>query len=104
MKRILLPLVSLVLIATVDVVRAERIATEMTPQAIADAIKAGEKGDVADGVITKSSGFSWGSIHIATFSTPFMRVAAAARQEKKAYRKFTPADVTPEMIAPELHV
>lgn len=28
----------------------------------------------------------------------------AARQAKKAYRKFTPADVTPEMIAPELHV
>jgi len=31
-------------------------------------------------------------------------VAAAARQAKKEYRKFTPTDVTPEMIAPELHV
>jgi hypothetical protein len=55
-------------------------------------------------VITKSSGWSWGSVHIATFSTPSMRVAMAARQAKKAYRKFTAEDVTPEMIAPELHV
>lgn len=83
---------------------AQRVVTEMTPPLVAEAITAGEKGDVADGVITKSSGWSWGSIHIATFSTPYMRVAMAARQAKKAYRKFTAADVTPEMIAPELHV
>jgi hypothetical protein len=82
----------------------QRVVNEMTPQLVAEAIKAGEKGDIADGVITKSSGWSWGSIHIATFSTPYMRVAMAARHAKKAYRKFTPADVTPEMIAPELHV
>jgi hypothetical protein len=82
----------------------QQIITQMTPDLIADAIKAGEKGDVADGMMMKSSGWSWGSIHIATFSTPYMRVAIAARQAKKAYRKFTPADVTTEMIAPELHV
>jgi hypothetical protein len=33
-----------------------------------------------------------------------MRVAAAARQAKKKYKKFNAADVTPEMIAPEVHV
>lgn len=84
--------------------RAQGVVTEMTPELIAQAIKAGAKGDVSDGVITKSSGRSWGSIHIATFSTPSMRVAMAARQAKKAYLKFAPADVIPEMIAPELHV
>ena len=87
-----------------NILYGQRAVNEMTPQLIAEAIKAGEKGDVPDGVITKSSGWSWGSIHIATFSTPYMRVAMAARQARKAYRKFTPADVTPEMIAPELHV
>lgn len=87
-----------------QILHGQRVVTEMTPQIIADAIRAGEKGEVADGTITKSSGWSWGSIHIATFSTPFMRVAMAARAAKKAYRQFRPEDVTPEMIAPELHI
>jgi len=80
------------------------IVTEMTADRIAEAIKAGERGDIASGQLIQSSGWSWGSIHIATFSTPFMRVAAAARQAKREYRKFTPDQVTPEMVAPELHV
>jgi hypothetical protein len=86
------------------ILHGQHVVSGMTPQLIAEAIKAGEKGDVSDGAITKSSGWSWGSIRIATFSTPFMRVAMAARQAKKAYQKFTPADVTPEMIEPELHI
>ena len=96
--------VLLATLAALPAVQGQQIVTEMTPERIEEAIRAGERGDVADGVIRKSSGFSWGSIHIATFSTPYMRVAAAARQAKKAYRKFTPANVTPEMIAPELHI
>jgi hypothetical protein len=80
------------------------VVAEMTPQLIAEAIAAGERGNVASGQLTQSSGFSWGSIHIATFSTPFMRVAAAARQAKRTYKKFTPEQVTPEMVALELHV
>jgi hypothetical protein len=103
-RRYALLLTVALLLASGLIVFAQRVVAEMTPQAIAEAIKAGEKGDVSDGVITKSSGWSWGSIHIATFSTPYMRVAMAAKQAKKAYKKFTPADVTPEMIAPELHV
>jgi hypothetical protein len=99
------PVGFLLVFAAVASVQAQgRIVTEMTPALIAEAIKAGEKGDVPSGQITQSSGFSWGSIHIATFSTPYMRVAAAARQAKKEYRTFTPTDVTPEMIMPELHV
>jgi hypothetical protein len=105
MRRCLaLPILVLAGIAATPIPHGEQIVSEMTPQRIAEAIKAGEKGDVADGVITKSSGFSWGSIHIATFSTPFMRVAMAARQAKKAYRTFTPADVAPELLVAELHV
>ena len=84
------------------IVPAQQIVTDMTPGQIAEAIKAGEKGDVADGVMMKSSGFSWGSIHVATFSTPFMRVAMGPKQAKKAYREFAAADVTPKMLAPEL--
>lgn len=93
----------LVLVLSVPVF-GQSIVTEMTPQLIEEAIKAGERGKVASGNMSERSGWSWGSLHIATFSTPFMRVAAAAERAKKEYRKFTPAEVTPEMTAPELHV
>ncbi len=41
---------------------------------------------------------------IAVHTTPFLRVALAANVAKKRYQRFTEADVTPEMIAPEIHV
>ena len=81
-----------------------QVVTEMTPERIAAAITAGERNKVAIGEMWESSGSAWGRAHIATFSTVFMRVAAAARQAKREYRNFTPAKVTPERIAPELHV
>jgi hypothetical protein len=81
-----------------------QIVTDMTPERIAEAIAAGEKNKVASGEMWESSGWAWGRAHIATFSTPFMRVAAAARQAKREYRKFTPADVTEDMVAQELHI
>jgi hypothetical protein len=82
----------------------QHIVQEMTPERITEAITAGERNKVSTGEMWESSGWAWGRAHIATFSTPFMRVAAAARQAKREYRKFNAADVTPEMIAPELHV
>ena len=103
MRRRSLTCAALLLLTTVAS-HAQRTVSEMTPQLIDEAIKGGERGDVPSGVMSEKSGWSWGSLHIATFSTPFMRVAAAARQAKKEYRKFSPADVTSEMIAPELHV
>jgi hypothetical protein len=103
-QRFLVALVLAVCATALEMQAQIGIVTNMTPELVAEAIKVGEKGDVPSGRLTQSSGFSWGSVHIATFSTPFMRVAMAARQAKKEYRKFTPADVTPEMIAPELHV
>jgi hypothetical protein len=93
------------LIASIVVsIHGQQVVSDMTPQVIAEAIEAGERGRVPSGELTERSGWSWGSLHIATFSTPFMRVAAASRQAKKQYRKFGAGDVTPEMIAPELHV
>jgi hypothetical protein len=91
-------------VAATTLIGQGAIVTEMTPQRIAEAIAAGEKGDVPSGHIVQSSGFSWGSAHIATFSTPYMRVAMAAKQAKKEYGKFTADQVTPDMVAPELHV
>lgn len=90
--------------ALLPVTVSAQIVTEMTPERIAEAIAAGERNKVASGEMWESSGWAWGRAHIATFSTPFMRVAAAARQAKREYRKFTTAEVTPEMIAPELHI
>lgn len=83
---------------------AQVVVSEMTPPLVLEAIAAGEQGKVADGYIVKTNRMLGGETHLATFSTPFMRVASAAREAKRQYRKFTAADVTPEMIAPELHV
>jgi hypothetical protein len=44
------------------------------------------------------------SLVLGMFSTPFSRVAMAAQDARRQYRPFTAADVTDEMLAPELHV
>jgi hypothetical protein len=80
------------------------IARELTPAIIEEAIAAGERGRVPDGILQPFSRM-WGSgPHVATFSTPFMRIAAAALDAKRNYRKFTAADVTSDLSAVELHV
>ena len=94
----------ILVVSAVTIVQAQRIVSTMTPDLIAEAIKAGERGSVASGELMVKSGWSWGSLHIATFSTPFMRVAAAASEAKKKDRTFRAGDVTGDMIAPELHV
>lgn len=103
-SELLFVLVIVTILFPTAALQAQRVVSEMTPAIIVEAIKVGERGDVPSGALTQSSGFSWGSVHVATFSTPFMRVAAAARQAKKEYRKFSAEDVTPEMTAPELHI
>jgi hypothetical protein len=40
---------------------------------------------------------------IAVYTTPYLRVALAANAAKKRYCPFTVGDVTPEMVAPEIH-
>lgn len=56
--------------------------------------------------IKTRSGFAWDSdkVRWGFYSTPFLRVAIAANRAKKQYKPFTEQDVTPEMVAPELHV
>ena len=56
--------------------------------------------------VKSRSGFAWDSekVRWAHFSTPFLRVALATNQAKKRYKTFTKADVTDQIIAPELHV
>lgn len=76
------------------------VVREMTPERIVEAIAAGEK----------TTWFFWGleanesTTEIGRFSTPFMRVAAAASRAQLNYRRLKPEDVTPELIKPELHV
>jgi len=41
---------------------------------------------------------------IGSFSTPFARVVQAALAARKKGNSFAPADVTPDLTAPELHV
>lgn len=76
------------------------VVREMTPERIAEAIAAGEK----------ARWFFWGfeanesATEIGRFSTPFMRVAAAASRAQLNYGRLKPQDVSPELIKPELHV
>jgi hypothetical protein len=84
-------------------VSSAQVVADMTSAEIAAAVIVGERNKVPAGDVSYPS---WGMIKvtIATFSTPFMRVAAAARQAKREYRAFGPDDITAEMTAPELHV
>lgn len=77
------------------------IVTEMTPERMREAI---EKGGDPCYTLTRGMGLSTKQTHVGCFSTPYSRVAGAAKNAKVTYRSFTEADVTPEMIAPELWV
>jgi hypothetical protein len=84
-----------------------QIVVEMTPAKIKEAIAWGESVKRVElPELISGSGFAWKSQKAVwgTYSTPFMRVAAAANAAKKKYKAFSEADVTPDMIAPELHV
>jgi hypothetical protein len=82
----------------------DRIIESMTPEAIKAAIDLGARKKLPETHLIKTASLGSYRLHVATFSTPYMRVAAAARDAKTTYRAFTEADVTPEMIAPELHI
>jgi hypothetical protein len=53
--------------------------------------------------IQEKARLSWPPL-IAVYSTPFLQVALAANGAKLRYQRFTEADVTHEMIAPEIDV
>ncbi len=86
---------------------AAQVVRDMTSNDIKQAIALGAKAkDIELHEIKSQSGFSWDSdkVRWGYFSTPFLRVAMAANSAKKQYKSFTERDVTPELVAPELHV
>jgi len=81
-----------------------QIVQEMTPERIREAIALGARSKALTAYkIQEKARFSW-LPQIGVFTTPFLRVALAAHTAKKRYKPFTETDVTPEMVAPEIHV
>jgi hypothetical protein len=84
--------------------RAE-IVREMTPAQIEQAIKAGLAGWPACYELKFGSVLAMKpTVYVGCMTTPFSRVAGAARAAKKGYKPFGPDSVPPEMIAPVLEV
>jgi hypothetical protein len=77
-----------------------QVATEMTPERVAEAIAFGSQAKKMDPTILKSGK----GPAVCVLSTPFMRVAQAAFDAKHAYKTFAEADVTPEMLVPTIDV
>lgn len=78
----------------------------MTPEMIREAIRFGTAQKERPFYEIRRPGYV-GSLYkprLGYFSTPFTRVADAAYSAKKEYRTFGEADVTAEMLAPEVHV
>ena len=89
-------------------VEAQQVIGSMTPERIEEAIQlaADEKAarkflDVY--AVQTHSGWGNGPL-IGRFTTPFARVVLAALAARKEDKGFTATDVTPDLIAPELHV
>jgi hypothetical protein len=85
---------SLIAVCWLWTVAAEaQVVAEMTP----DLVKAAIADTKADGCYDLKKGF-------ACFTTPYSRVAFAAREARKKYAPFTELQVTPEMVAPVVEV
>jgi hypothetical protein len=83
------------------------VIADMTPDQVRAAIAFGISGKTAPPPYAiRQSGFV-GSLYkprLGYYSTPFLRVAQAAFAARLQYREFVVADVTPELVAAELHV
>lgn len=75
-----------------------QVVTEMTPERIAEAIALGSQSKKLEYPRVKG-GPAWCAL-----VTPFGRVARAAFEAKRAYKTFAPANITPEMLAPNVDV
>lgn len=80
------------------------IVAHMTPELILDAIEAGETKRVS-AVPIQAKG-SWGAspLPMATFTTPYLRVALRASNAKKKYQRLRPEDIDPADLEPVIHV
>jgi hypothetical protein len=77
-----------------------QLITQMTPELIGEAIEQRDSGSYK---IQEHSGWGNGPV-LGYFTTPYSRVVLAANSARKLYKTFTLADVTPELLAPEVHV
>lgn len=99
-----------VLICLVMLLFAQRpmraqVVTSMTPKLVLEAIALGNSGRKLGPYEWKRPGpWKRGGFPLGGFTTPFLRVALAARRARQLYQPFTPDDVTAEMIAPTVHV
>jgi hypothetical protein len=76
----------------------------VTPERIREAIAFGTSAkELSPYRIQEKARWSWPPL-IGFYTTPFLRVALATNTAKKRYQTFTEANVTPEMIAPEIQV
>jgi len=78
------------------------VVADMTQENIREAIAYGAK-QKRLGLYELGGSFKTGPI-FAGFTTPFLRIALASSEAAGAYKTFSEADVTPEMIAPELWI
>ena len=77
-----------------------QVVTDVTPALVQEAITSG-----GSGLYRLQERTIWGNgPELGYFTTPYSRVALAAALARKHGTPFTPGDVTPEMLAPELHV
>jgi hypothetical protein len=81
------------------------VVTEMTPELVREAIAYGAKEKkLRPYYLGGQGGMMDARRTVATFTTPFLRVALAASEAKAAYKEFAEGDATPEMLAPELQI
>ena len=96
---------ALVIILTATPASAQ-VLTNLTPVQIREAIAYGSSEKKVPYYEIRKGGI-FGSDYkptLGSYTTPYLRVAQAAFQAKKQYRSFTEADVTEDMLAPELRV
>lgn len=84
--------------------QSKDIVVDVTPERIAEAIKMGESDKMPFMRVWLSSGASQYNFDTAVISTPFLRVAMLASAARREYKKFDPATIPAEALAPELHV
>lgn len=95
-------------LATGEATAAQQVIVTMTPESVDEAIRlaADEKASARflDAYVVQTrAGWGNGPL-IGSFSTPFSRVVQAALAARKKGSSFSPADVSPDLTALELHV
>ena len=84
-----------------------QLVTDMTPERIEEAISQAKKAETCYPLQWgggKVFGMSVRGNEFGCFTTPYSRVVQAAQAARKKYKQFTAADVTPDLIASEIHV